>query len=307
LDILKNCPVCGHEQHTYFLSCKDFTVSQEKFSLVKCNNCDFCFTNPRPSVEEIGKYYQSEKYISHSNTKKGLFSILYQSIRQKTLKNKTNLIENLAKKFDFLPKNISILDYGCGTGEFLNTCQQKGWNIAGIEPSENARLQAEKVSKINIYSNIFNILLEKSKENFDFITLWHVLEHVHDLDNTIKAFYELLKKDGFLLIAVPNYATWEAEYYTEYWAGYDVPRHLYHFTPKTMNKLLEKFGFEVIQQYPMIYDAYYISLLSGQYKNGYKNYIWATLQGYLSNQHAHNNQGNYSSVLYICRKIINDK
>ncbi len=340
MDILKNCPVCGHEQHTNFLTCKDYTVSHEKFSLVKCNQCDFCFTNPRPSATEIGKYYESEKYISHSNTKKGLFSILYQNIRQKALKNKTNWIEKLAKsgnlsynlkgvklkKDENSEKNknldISILDYGCGTGEFLNICQQKGWEIAGIEPSEDARLQAINTNKINIYADIFEILEENQKKTvensekdslenntqetikkqFDFITLWHVLEHVHDLDNTIKAFYDLLKEDGFLLIAVPNHATQEAGYYKEYWAGYDVPRHLYHFTPKTIEKLLKKFDFEVIQEYPMIYDAYYISLLSGQYKNGYKNYIWATLQGYLSNQHAKKNEGNYSSVLYICIK-----
>lgn len=304
LETLHHCPVCGYTQHQHFLTCQDFTITQEKFELVKCQNCDFCFTNPRPNAEEIHKYYQSEKYISHSNTKKGLFSFLYQNIRKKALSEKIHFIADLTKN---IPKNrdekaINVLDYGCGTGEFLQACQQKTWHIAGIEPSPEARTQAERLNNIEVFEDIFSFATQNSEKTFEIITLWHVLEHIHLLGDTLEKLYQLLADDGFLLVAVPNHASQEAGYYKEYWAGYDVPRHLYHFTPNTMDRLMKTKGFEVVQQFPMPYDAYYISLLSGQYKNGYKNYIDATFRGYFSNQHAQKHEGNYSSVLYVIKK-----
>ncbi len=302
---LKNCPVCGHEKHRYFLTCQDFTVSQEKFTLVKCNNCNFCFTNPRPDAQDIVKYYQSEKYISHSNTKKGLFSFLYQNIRKRALAEKINLIADFIKNIKPETENVSninILDYGCGTGEFLHACQEKKWQVVGIEPSPEARTQAEKLTGEMIFTEIDSIQKEIPDNTFQVITLWHVLEHVHELRDTLIYLYELLAQNGVLVVAVPNHASYEADYYKEFWAGYDVPRHLYHFTPKTLNNLMQNIGFEVIQQYPMPYDAYYISLLSGQYKNGYKNYLHATWKGFQSNQHAKKNEGNYSSVLYVIKK-----
>ncbi|EAY24000.1 conserved hypothetical protein [Microscilla marina ATCC 23134] len=295
LETLTQCPVCGENDMKDFLTCKDHTVTQENFTIVQCSHCGFKFTNPRPDEAHIGRYYQSEEYISHSNTKKGLINRIYHIVRNRALKSKLKLVNKLVKQ---QPKNM--LDIGCGTGFFLKTCRNDGWQVTGCEPDQKTRAMATENVGIDILTDIFE---EQIKPNqFSVITMWHVLEHVHQIDKTIQRLYQLLTDQGVLVVAVPNANAHEANQFQSAWAAYDVPRHLYHFTPETITPLFQRHGFKVEQHLPMPYDSYYISLLSQKYKAGKNNYLKAVLQGWSSNQWAKKNNHNYSSVIYIITK-----
>lgn len=295
LETLTQCPVCGENEFKDFLTCQDYTVTQEKFTITQCSGCGFKFTNPRPNETAIGRYYQSEEYISHSNTKKGLINQIYHMVRNRALKGKLKLVNKLAKG-----QTRNILDIGCGTGFFLKTCKTDGWQIMGCEPDQKTRAMATENTGIDIQQNIFSDKLKPV--GFSIITMWHVLEHVHQIDKTIQRLYELLDNQGTLVVAVPNANAHEAARFKETWAAYDVPRHLYHFTPETIVPLFQKHNFKVEEHLPMQYDSYYISLLSQKYQKGKNNYLKAVLQGWSSNQWAKKNNNNYSSVIYIITK-----
>jgi len=290
---LTECPVCANENFKNFMVVPDKSVSQESFVIVACENCGFKFTNPRPSVFEIGKYYASEDYISHSNTNRGLTNKAYQVVRSITVKQKVDLINK------FVPQKGSILDYGCGTGYFLAACQKNGWQVAGFEPNETARHAASNLINKSVASDNLDAF---ENERFDFITLWHVLEHIHTLNDTFERLKSLLKPEGYLLIAVPNADSLDAQKYKENWAAYDVPRHLYHFTQPTMKRFIKKHKMEMVEILPMKFDAYYVSLLSEKYKRGTNNYFQSLLTGVKSNIHAKKTTQDYSSLLYIARK-----
>lgn len=289
LQQITNCPVCKGTDFDPFLTCKDYTVSQESFNIVSCKACDFKFTNPRPSDSEIGMYYKSEEYVSHSDTKKGLINRLYHMVRTKTLKQKLGLISSYVSRG-------TILDYGCGTGMFLKTCADAGWKAYGFEPDSDAKKLAEEKG-LRVASSKEPLVGSK----YDIITLWHVLEHVTDLDETLSFFSKNITDKGRLIIAVPNYVSADAKHYKEFWAGYDVPRHIYHFEINTIRKLLSKHGFSLEETKPMKFDSYYVSLLSEKYKTGAMNYIAAFLTGLKSNMAA-KDPSQYSSVIYIFGK-----
>jgi SAM-dependent methyltransferase len=287
---LNNCPVCNNTSFKKHLVCKDYTVSNESFNIVVCEECDFHFTNPRPDNAVLGDYYKSEDYISHSNTKKGIISRLYHDVRTYTLK----------KKIELVSKHVSrgtILDYGCGTGMFLKVCKDKGWNSFGLEPDSGA-------ARIGI-DNGLTVLSNKgeitSSLKFDAITLWHVLEHVTDLDDTLNFFNLKLNHGGVLIIAVPNHRSFDGQHYKEFWAAYDVPRHLYHFDKETMEKLLLRFGFKLVETRPMKFDSFYVSMLSEKYMTGSIKYLRAFYNGLRSNLQAKAAQ-DYSSVIYVFKK-----
>ena len=283
------CPVCKGTEFAPLLICKDYTVSQENFNIVSCKTCNFKFTNPRPSDSEIGKYYKSEDYVSHSDTKKGLINRLYHAVRARTLKQKLELINSYVSRG-------TILDYGCGTGMFLKTCADAGWKSFGFEPDPDAKKLAEEKG----------LSVATSKEalagnKYDVISLWHVLEHVTDLDQTLQFFSKHIAERGRLIIAVPNYVSADAKHYKEFWAVYDVPRHIYHFEINTMKILLGNFGFSLEETRPMKFDSYYVSMLSEKYKTGSMNYLTAFINGLKSNAAA-KEPSQYSSVIYIFKK-----
>jgi len=291
---LSHCPNCNSQSFEPFVNCKDYTVSGEVFSIVNCISCNFKFTNPRPTSDKIGDYYKSESYISHSNTSKGLISKLYKTVRNYTLKGKVSLIAKYSQKG-------SLLDYGCGTGMFLSAAKSSTWNTYGIEPDSSARDFAIKENKMTVYPDMetANIILKNTQLNC--ITLWHVLEHVMDLNETIAWFYSKLNKGGALIIAVPNYTSYDAKHYKEFWAAYDVPRHLSHFSQATMIDLVQKKGFKFIESLPMKFDSFYVSMLSEKYKHGNINYFKAFLTGLKSNLKAKEAK-DYSSVIYVFKK-----
>ncbi|MER2997472.1 class I SAM-dependent methyltransferase [Pontibacter populi] len=289
---LEQCPICSKEDFKNFMVVTDNSVSKESFVIVECENCTFKFTNPRPDAESIGSYYESEDYISHSNTKTGIINRAYHVVRSITTKQKVELINR------HVPAKGTILDYGCGTGVFLTACKKDGWKIRGIEPSDKARELAEKASGTSIATS----LSELEDEKFDVITLWHVLEHMHTLNETIKQLISHLTEDGVLIIAVPNADSHDAKEYKENWAAYDVPRHLYHFTQPTMKRLLKKHKMQLEEVLPMKFDAYYVSMLSEKHKEGKTKMLNSVLNGYKSNSYAEKNGNDYSSLIFVAKR-----
>ncbi len=287
------CPICKSKSFQKFITCKDYTVSHKNFTIVSCNDCNFKFTNPIPNVEDLGNYYKSEDYISHSNTKKGLISQLYHVVRNYTLGQKLNLISSYVSRG-------TILDYGCGTGMFLNACQNAGWETYGMEPDLGARKVASEM-QLTTFGDKRELLLGLGSKKLNAITLWHVLEHVTDLPETLTLFKERLDKNGVLIIAVPNYKSHDAKHYGEHWAAYDVPRHLYHFEKETIEKLLGAYGFSLIETKPMKFDSFYVSMLSEKYRTGTINYLKAFYRGFISNLSA-SSSGNYSSRIYVFKQ-----
>ena len=224
LETVSNCPICGSINHTHQLEAKDQLVSGETFSIQRCNDCKFEFTSPRPTQNNIIKYYKSDSYISHSNKSNSPINIIYKIVRNFTLNQKLRIINRFSNQGN-------LLDYGCGTGHFITHAQSKGWNITGVEPDTEARQIASKRTNS---PNIFDSLSHLSNKRFNVITLFHVLEHVHDLNQTLRKLVEITSKQGIIFVAVPNHKSYDAIKYKADWAAYDLPRHLYHFDTNSL-------------------------------------------------------------------------
>ena len=275
-----------------FLSLKDHSVSGESFQLRYNEDLDMLETYPQPEKDRLSEYYKSEDYISHTDTKRNLLERVYHLVRRVSLKHKLKLINT------FNSDEKTLLDIGCGTGDFLQVAQKHGWSVTGIEPDDSARQIAN--SKTN--NAVFNIshLDELGENRFDVITLWHVLEHLPKLERHIQLFKHLLKPNGTLIIAVPNYKSYDAQIYKSYWAAYDVPRHLWHFSKHSIQELFKKVGLELVKTLPMKFDAYYVCLLSEKYKSGRMNPFKAFWFGYLSNLKGRTSK-EYSSHIYVLK------
>lgn len=289
------CPACGSSHTSPVLEARDYTVSGEMFTIRHCGECTIRFTYPVPDEHHIGKYYHSEDYISHSDTQKGIINKLYHIVRKISLQQKKQYVVNATGI-----QQGHILDIGCGTGSFLHTMKQSGWLTTGLEPDENARQVAQK--KYQLHPLSIEQLFQLPEQSFDAITMWHVLEHVHRLHEYFEQIKLLLQPDGKLLIAVPNYTSRDASHYKAFWAAYDVPRHLYHFSPASLVQLAEKHGFHVSKKIVMPFDAFYISLLSEKYRRGKNNYIAGALTGIRSWMNAKGNNDQASSLVYILQK-----
>lgn len=274
------------------LKVKDHSVSRETFELLHNADLDMLETFPQPSLEKLPDYYKSDNYISHTDGKRNLFEKVYHFIKSIALKRKLRLIHSVSNNGN------QLLDFGCGTGDFLETAQKNGWDVSGIEPNEKARNIANKKTTNLVFDS--NCFFNLKESNFDVITLWHVLEHLPDLDTHIIQFKKLLQPDGTLIIAVPNFKSHDAHHYKEFWAAYDVPRHLWHFSKTAISKLMTKHHMEVIDIHPMQFDAYYVSLLSEKYKSGIMNPFKAFWTGWKSNRKA-KRSGEYSSLIYVIK------
>lgn len=291
LEFLSQCPICNGTSFRDFLSCKDYTATGESFQIVSCEACQFKITNPRPNSSSISKYYQSDSYISHTNKSKGILDRIYLIARHFTLKSKRKLIEEFSTKGE-------LLDYGSGTGHFLLHCSQNDWKCEGVEPSHDARA---KQSDLKIHQTLDEI----SKKKFDAITLWHVLEHVHELNSTLSKLTSLLKEKGTLFIAVPNPESDDAKQYQNFWAAYDVPRHLWHFSKENITALLAQNGLKIVAIKPMKLDSFYVSLLSEKYKNPNTSKFIQMTRGFLSGLRSNRKavkKMNYSSLIYIAQR-----
>lgn len=277
-------------QKDIYLKVKDHSVSGENFELRYNENMEMLETFPQPSAEKLPEYYKSEDYISHTDAKRNVFERAYHFVKSIALKRKLKLINAVSGN------GKSLLDVGCGTGDFLQEASNAGWKISGIEPNEQARDIANKKSN----NSVFDVeqLSKFPSQSFDAITLWHVLEHLPELDQHLAIFKNLLKPDGALIIAVPNYKSYDAGIYKEFWAAYDVPRHLWHFSQESLKRLGAKVNMDLIKTVPMKFDAFYVSLLSEKYISGKMYYIKGFLIGWRSNWRAMRS-GEYSSLIYV--------
>lgn len=292
LEDVPRCPICDNNSFTPLLSSKDFTSTHETFHVKQCDACGLAITSPRPSEENSGQYYQSDKYISHTSSSKGIFDSIYLIIRRFSLRWKYRLIK------PYLHQG-PLLDYGAGTGHFLQEVKRNGHSVYGVEPSEDAR------KKIGTGIPVVSGLHDLPNQTFDVITLWHVLEHVYRLRETIQELKARLADRGTIFIAVPNRESYDAQHYQSLWAAYDVPRHLWHFTKDQMAALLQKEGLIIKQVIPMKLDAYYVSLLSERYKSGGKltipgiiRAVWIGLKSNLKGK----NKTNQSSLIFVVQK-----
>ena len=273
----------------HFLTVKDYSVSQETFDLYHDETLDMLITHPQPGLDVLGKYYESADYISHTDSKRSLFEKAYHFVKNIALKNKLNLI-NIQQ-----PSKGLILDIGAGTGDFLSVAKNDGWQTIGVEPSEKAKSIA-KSKGVTFVENTS----ELESRIFDVISMWHVLEHVPNLEDQIKELKRLLKPSGTLIVAVPNFKSYDAKYYGNFWAAYDVPIHFWHFSKTAIKNLFAKENMTLEKVLPMKFDSFYVSLLSEKYKTGRMNYIKALCIGLQSNLKAKRNL-EYSSHIYILK------
>jgi 2-polyprenyl-3-methyl-5-hydroxy-6-metoxy-1,4-benzoquinol methylase len=292
MEKLNTCLVCGQSQFSTLFTCKDFVASGEVFQIQRCDNCSFLFTNPRPEIKEIGSYYQSDRYISHSGNKKGLMYILYDIVRNYSIKKKLNLI----KRFNSTGK---LMDLGCGLGDFLYGAHHDGvFDCVGVDISEDAIKNVKNKFGLDVLKE--NQLDSFPQNSFDVITQWHVLEHVQLLNERIIQLKRLLKQGGTLFIAVPNSNSWDAKLYKRFWDAYDVPRHLYHFNQESFKLLMEKHDLKVIETHPLLFDAPYVSMRSERHKNHLFPFLGGGIIGAISNIMAKKNN-DYSSLLFVVK------
>lgn len=286
----KSCIACGNSSVKDELVLNDYFLTGEEFAIRYCENCGLAYTAPKPELEDISKYYKSDEYIAHSNTNKGLINRLYHLARFFSLKRKIHIMKR------YHPRG-NMLDIGCGTGEFLQAGEKAGYEVIGVEPDHDARYYASSILKLDVRPE--RALRDFSDDRFDIVTMWHVLEHVYDLDARMKEIKRILKNTGTLIVATPNYESYDAAYYGKYWAAWDVPRHLFHFSGLAMKKFMEKHGFDVVEVLPMKFDAFYVSMLSEKYKNGHSNFLGGMKRGFVSNLKAKGDNLGFSSQIYI--------
>lgn len=288
------CPWCGSEKAQINLWLKDEFLTKEGFHICECLSCGLQYTMPRPSKEKIGAYYKSDGYYSHQENKKGFVPKLYEAVKKVNLKHKLKI----ATKGLQVGK---LLDIGCGVGDFIHVAEQQGWKCLGVEPSDDAKTIARKRIKANIINS--EVLEEIPDESFDVITMWHVLEHVDDLKWQIEQLRRLIKPNGRIVIAVPNYKSYDGQFYKELWAAYDVPRHLNHFSKQTITKIFKTKELELKKTEKLIWDAYYISFMSEQYKHHKFPLVKGAFRGLLSNCKARCS-GEWSSMVYVFERNL---
>jgi 2-polyprenyl-3-methyl-5-hydroxy-6-metoxy-1,4-benzoquinol methylase/predicted RNA-binding Zn-ribbon protein involved in translation (DUF1610 family) len=297
VDILKinTCPLCGGKHLGHAITCTDHYASGEQFNLVRCDDCGFIFTQGAPVEAEIGRYYETPDYISHTDTRKGLMNRVYHEVRKYMLSRKAKLI----KRTSGLSKG-TLLDIGTGTGYFSNAMKERGWRVKAIEKSPQARSFAKEHFELDVDTE--DALAGYADHSFDAITLWHVMEHLEHLDETWECLRGLLSDRGVLIVAVPNCSSYDAGKYGEYWAAYDVPRHLWHFTPVTIQQLASKHGFIMAARHPMPFDAFYVSMLSEKHRGSSFPFVKGMCTGAVAWLSALGKKERSSSMIYVFRK-----
>ncbi len=290
------CPICNKIDFANLLHTKDYSLTNESFEIIECAHCTLRYTFPIPSIDQIAPYYNFPEYISHTDTTSGWMNKMYHAVRNRTLDQKSSWVQSL-----FTGYKGKLLEVGAGTGAFAHCMKEKQWEVTALEPDASSRKKA--LENYNVELQTPETLFKIPENSHDVICLWHVLEHVHDLKGYMKAFKSILKPNGRLIIAVPNYTSYDAQYYKKYWAAYDVPRHLYHFSPNSIQLLLKQFDMHLVQTKPMWYDSYYVSLLSEKYKkSGFIGIIRALVIASISNLNAINDSQRASSVIYEIKK-----
>jgi 2-polyprenyl-3-methyl-5-hydroxy-6-metoxy-1,4-benzoquinol methylase len=294
----ERCPLCSSEMIKVDFICIDHFISKEPFTIACCSTCGFLFTQDYPDENEIYKYYESDDYISHSDTSEGIVNKMYHIIRRLMLIRKKRIIKKLTGL-----KNGNLLDVGSGTGHFASEMKKSGWSVKGIEINEKARIYSAKTFGLEIIAPGQISSLEE--DSFDCITMWHVLEHFHDPNKYVSEIITLLKPGGICMIALPNSKSSDAKYYKQFWAAFDVPRHLWHFDPATFGQFSEKTGIKIEHQLVLPFDVFYISVLSEKYKGEQWPFIRGIIKAIWFSILAVFDRNNSSSVIYILKKSAN--
>ncbi|MBK9291954.1 MAG: class I SAM-dependent methyltransferase [Bacteroidetes bacterium] len=288
------CPLCGDDKANVFHETKDYFLTKEEFSVLECPTCRHLYTYPWPERHNLSKYYQSENYLSHKEKPESMFEILYDRVRW----------FNLRVKFSQSAKGLQkgkLLDYGCGRGDFAGLASKRGWECYGLEQDDEARTFAKQRHKITVFAPGETDGIQAG--SFRLITMFHVLEHLPDVDTTFKNIHNWLEPTGRLIIALPNPDSYDACHYEKYWAAWDVPRHLHHFRSEVIIRVAEKHGLIFEKTYPMYWDAFFVAALSEQYKGSRNKWIRAASLGLKSNIRALFS-GQFSSLIYQFRKSL---
>lgn len=278
--------------HKQFLKLKDYSVSGEPFELLCDESRELLYTHPKPIKSKLPSYYPNTNYISHTNQRKSLLDLLYHAVRFISVRRKLRLLKR------HQPNKGTLLDIGAGTGFFLRAAKKRGWSVTGIEPNTFARNLANSKAPNTVFDS--DALQTFQNQSFDVITLWHVLEHLPDLEDDINTIQKLLKPNGRIVVAVPNFKSYDANYYKEFWAAYDVPRHLWHFSQQSISILFSKVQMKLESTHPLVMDAYYVSLLSNKLKSGSYRILNSLWIGFFSNLKALKS-GEYSSLIYVLK------
>lgn len=292
--IIDNCPVCQSNEFEHFMNVPDWLVSKKSFELSRCSKCNFVFTSNAPRPEEIGPFYESEEYVEHSDTNTGVIYGIYHYARQLMLGYKFKRIKDLTS-------GKKLLDVGSGSGYFVNHMKNKGYDVTGVEISDKAvKLCSEKFG-INAHSPK-DFLANKLDKDYDLITLWHVFEHVYTVDEYFKLFSESLAEGGALILALPNLTSKDAAMFKEFWAAYDTPRHLWHFSPNTLELLANNKGFTLERKYKLPLDPFFNSMVSASYMKKFTFLPFTILKGLWSFTLSLFNIDKSSSLIYVLRK-----
>ena len=244
-----HCIICSSKYASSFISLNDrLSNSSKKYNLLKCI-CGFIYLNPRPDIGEINHYYKLDNYDPHKESFNSFWNTAYHYVQKVTLNWKYRIITKYIKKG-------SLLDIGGGKGEFAQFINKKGWdvtfqdNMTDLNRRENNSFFVRELSNVN------------STKRFDVITLWHSLEHIHNIKYLFDSINNMLKDSGILIIAVPNMNAPERKFYKYTWAPYDAPRHLYHFNLDSLNKLCQNKGYYIMSKYSLYQDIPYNVILS---------------------------------------------
>jgi SAM-dependent methyltransferase len=213
------CLLCGNAAYTPVYESAD-RHSGLRFLIVQCSECGLCFTNPRPDAVSIQRFYPADYFGHQSKRRPG----------------KTNIPPH---------GNRRLLDFGCGGGDFLKRMQTQGWQVAGLDPAEAA---VERARDLSLDAQVGTLpTLRRTDGSFDAITMWQSLEHTHQPLAALQDAHRLLDANGRLYVTVPNFAGFGSRWFGGAWYGLDVPRHLTHFTPLTLRRMLGKAGFTQIE------------------------------------------------------------
>lgn len=251
------------------ISVKDHLVSKETFHIVFDGGVGAWKTTPQPSQQELKAYYPKEGYLSHADKANGLKDRLYLWVKKRNIQTKLRWI-------GLNSEQSKLLDFGAGNGAFALVAQAKGWRVYTQEFSEDVLLSLKE-------KGLKTVDVSKQKDTYDAITLWHVFEHLPNPKAQLATFYNALAPGGSLVLALPNINAWDARHYGAQWAGYDVPRHLWHYNKAAIVELAKDTGFYLVNTHNMFWDAFYVSLLSEQYRHAKCSWINAVIKGSLSN------------------------
>jgi 2-polyprenyl-3-methyl-5-hydroxy-6-metoxy-1,4-benzoquinol methylase len=298
LEFVESCPLCKGVELVLCHKSTDSLVSGDLFSVYKCTSCDFHVTSPRPTSGSVGSYYNSASYVSHNDVAKGWIPKIYRVVRDIMIRHKLRIVGRYKEK---APGKNNMLDVGCGTGEFLLKSKKMGYNTTGFEPDINASETASNKGLSIITKE--DRLNELSPNYFDVVTLWHVLEHMYHPKDKIEVLEKILSDNGIMIVAIPEYKSFDGGYYKQNWAGWDLPRHVYHYNESTLTRLMDELNFKLIGKHSLMFDSFYISLLSEKNLNTRLGTIRAIIIGFLSNIMAIFSSYPFSSQIYVFKKM----